>query len=53
VPCALRGHPLQARPMPSFDQPMPVVPSAKPLTKAKTPNFATAKKLRRRTEELN
>jgi hypothetical protein len=37
---------LQARPMPSFAQPFFAMPSDRPLTNAKTPNFAS-KKLKR------
>jgi hypothetical protein len=37
---------LQARPMPKFDQPFFAMPSEKPLTQAKTPNFAS-KRLKR------
>lgn len=34
---------LQARPMPSFAQPFFAMPSEKPLTNPKTPNFASKK----------
>lgn len=34
---------VQARPMPNFDQPYFAMPSDKPLTNAKTPNFASKK----------
>lgn len=33
--------------MPSFDQPMHTLPSSKPLTEAKTPDFASKRLARR------